>query len=265
VIAGGAISSAAMTRTLLLIALMMLPLLGCEGNALYDAELQDSPEGYETFLAKYPDSAEAARIRTRIDELRFTRAKVAKSSQSMRDYLGHHPDGAFVDEARKLEDEIAYRESAHDHTPEAYVLYLDSHPDGAFVGEARFSHDQLTYLPKIAIGELLVEPINMARDPKGPLNGWEIHSDVTNGGDRPLRTVEVAIDYLSPNGNAVKSDKWWAVAPDLGGFPTPPEMKPILQPGDSRTFQWTTAEVPDGASAASFGLRITKVTFKKDD
>lgn len=254
-----------MTRTLLLILLMMVPLLGCEGNALHDAELMDSPESYESFLAKYPESAEAPRLRTRIDELRFSRAKADKSSQAMRDYLTHHPDGTFVDEARKLEDEIAHREAAHAHTPEAYVAYLDSHPDGTFVEEARFAHDQLTYLPKITIADQRVEPINMARDPKGPLNGWEIFAEVVNGGDRSLRTVEMAIDYLSPNGSPVKSDKWWAVAPDLGGFPTPPEMKPTLHPGQSRTFRWTTAEVPDGAQSASFALRVTKVTFKKDD
>ncbi|MCP4873790.1 MAG: hypothetical protein GY898_34310 [Proteobacteria bacterium] len=254
-----------MTRTLLLTLLLLLPLLGCEGNALYDAELMDSPEGYEAFLAKYPDSAEASRLRTRIDELRFTRAKAEKSSQAMRDYLTHHPDGAYVDEARKLEDEIAHREAAHEHTPEAYRAYLDSHPDGAFVEEARFAHDQLTYLPQIAIQDIRVEPINMARDPKGPLNGWEIFAEVVNGGDRSLRTVEMAIDYLSATGNSVKSDKWWAVAPDLGGFPTPPEMKPTLHPQASRTFRWSTAEVPDGAQAANFGLRVTKVTFKQDD
>jgi hypothetical protein len=251
-------------RTPFVIVLLMLLLLGCEGNALHDAELMDSPEGYESFLARYPDSTEAGRLRTRVDELRFSRAKADKSSQAMRDYLTHHPDGVFVDEARRLEDEIAHREAAHDHTPEAYVAYLDSHPDGAFVEEARFAHDQLTYLPKIKIGELSVEKINMARDPEGPLNGWEITAEVTNGGDRPLRTVEMAIDYLSPTKNAVRSDKWWAVAPDLSGFPTPEEMKPTLHPGGTRMFAWTTAEVPDQAAAGSFALRVTKVGFKKE-
>ncbi len=250
--------------SVLALLLLSLSLLGCEANALRDAELMDNPDGYESFLAKYPDSPEAPRIRERIDELRFLHAKGAKSSQAMRDYLTHHPDGAHVDEARKLEDEIAYREAAHEHTPDAYVGYLDSHPDGGFVEEARFAHDQLTYLPKLDIGEITVEPINMARDPKGPMNGYEVTADVTNGGHRSLRTVEMAIDYLSSDGKAVKSDKWWAVAPDLGGFPTPPEMKPTLHPKQSRQFKWTTAEVPDGAAAGKFGLRVTKVGFLKD-
>ena len=88
-----------MTRTLLLILLMMVPLLGCEGNALHDAELMDSPESYESFLAKYPESAEAPRLRTRIDELRFSRAKADKSSQAMRDLRSRDSPGPLKSSA----------------------------------------------------------------------------------------------------------------------------------------------------------------------
>ena len=252
-----------MKRLLIPIALMLL-LTACEGMALRDAELQDSPEAYEAFLQEYPASTQAAELRERIDKLRFLRAKSEKSSEAMRDYMRLHPDGKHVDEARTLEDDLSYKEAAAEHTAEAYQAYLDSHPDGARVEEARWVSGQLTYLPMVGITELVIEPINMANDPKGPLNGYGLSAVITNNGDRSLRVVEMAVDYQGADGKAVKSDKWWAVAPDLGGFPTPPEMKPTLHPTRTRTFSWSTAETPDGYLAGRFGLRVTKVEFLKD-
>jgi len=252
-----------MNRLSLLVAAALLLLTACEGTALRDAEMKDSPEGYEAFLAEYPDSAEAIRLRERIDELRFLRAKSDKTSEAMRTYLTHHPDGAHVDEARKLEDEISYHEAAAENTAEAFRAYLDSHPDGEFVEQARWQHDQLVYLPQISVGEITTQQINMARDPEGPINGWELVVTIQNNGERRLRVVEVGIDYLNAGGASLKTDRWWAVAPDLSGFPTPPEMKPSLRPGDDRKMTWTTAEAPEGWVAGSFAVRVTKVEFKK--
>ena len=252
-----------MSRRLLVLAALLL-LTACEGTALRDAELKDSPEAYESFLAEYPDSVEAQRLRDRVDELRFLRAKSDKTSEAMRSYLSLHPDGAHVDEARRLEDEISYHEAAAENVPDAYRVYLDSHPDGAFVEQARWQHDQLVYLPQLTVGEIVTQRINMARDPEGELNGWELVVDITNVGERRLRVVEVGIDYLNASGATLKTDRWWAVAPDLSGFPTPPAMKPSLRPGDSRTMTWTTAEAPEGWVAGSFAVRPTKVEFKKE-
>ena len=249
----------------LLVPLILTFLLSaCEGMALHDAELEGSPEAYEAFLAEHPDSEKAPELRERIDRLRFLRAKADKSSGAMREYTTLHPDGQYIDEARKVEDELSYNEAAAEHTAEAYQAYLDSHPDGARVEEARFAGDQLTYIPRMLIGPLQVEPVNMAKDPKGPLNGYGVQAELTNGGDRSLRVVEVAVDYLGGSGAAVQSDKWWVVAPDLGGFPTPPEMKPTLHPKQSRMFSWSTAEKPGGWADGRFGLRVTKVEFLKD-
>ena len=251
-------------RRLLIPLFLMLLLTGCEGMALHDAELEDSPEAYEAFLAQYPASARADELRERIDKLRFLRAKTAKTSAAMREYMTLHPDGAQIDEARRLEDDLSYNEAAALHTAEAYQAYMDSHPDGARVEEARFAGGQLVYIPQIKIGAIEVEPINMANDPKGPLNGYGVKAEILNDGDRTLRVVEMAVDYLSAGGAAVKSDKWWAVAPDLGGFPTPPEMKPVLEPRGTRIFAWSTAEKPDGYADGRFGLRVTRIEFLKD-
>jgi hypothetical protein len=253
-----------MRRTLPLIALLLVSLLfGCEGMALHDAELADSPEAYESFLKQYPDSVKADEIRHRIEGLRFLRAKADQSSEAMRGYLALHPDGEHAEEARRLEDELSYNEAAAVHEPAAYAGYLDTHTDGAWVEQARFAHGQLTYIPKILIGEIKVEPVNMANDPKGPLNGYGVQAELTNKGDQSLRVVEVMVDYLGASGQAVQSDKWWVVAPDLGGFPTPPEMKPTMYPDGTRSLQWSTAEKPEGWVDGKFGVRVIRVEFRK--
>jgi len=250
-----------MNRCSLLIALLLL-LTACEGSALRNAELADSPEAYEAFLQKYPDSVEAETLRLRVEELRFLRAKREKKSEALRDYLTHHPDGANVEEARKLEDELSYYEASMSATPQAYQAYLDSHPDGAFVDDARKANDRLLYVPKVGVGEIRSEQINMARDPKGPLNGWQLEADITNNGDRSLRVVEVAIAFLDGSGATLKTEKWWAVAPELGGFPTPPDMIPPLHPTQTRVLVWSTADAPEGWVPGRFGVEVTKLQLK---
>lgn len=259
----GRVTCAAMVRTALLLSLSLL-LASCEGSALRDAELADSPEAYEAFLQRYPDSPKAAELRQRVDTLRFLRAKAERTSAAMREYLALHPDGVHSEDARRQEDERSFAEAAAAGTADAWHGYLDSHPDGSRVEEARFAWGQITYIPKLSVGTPAVERVNMAEDPKGPLDGWGLVADITNTGDRPLRVVEVAIDYLDRGGAVLQTDKWWAVAPDLGAFPTPPGMRPALLPGQTRKLVWSTAEGPPGWAEGSFAVRVARVEFKKD-
>jgi hypothetical protein len=251
-------------RPLIVLAVLALALVACEGVALRDAERVDTPEAYEAFLQRYPASSRAGALRERIDTLRFLRAKVDGTSSAFREYLATHPDGMHAADARRQEDERSFREAAAAGTADALRGYLDAHPDGSRVEEARDAWARITYVPLVAVGEITVQRANMADDPKGPEDGWGLVTELTNGGDRPLRVVEVAIDYLDAGGAALQTDRWWAVAPDLGAFPTPPELRPALPPGGTRVLRWTTAERPNAWAEGRFAVRVTRVEFVQE-
>lgn len=246
----------------LLMLLFAVLLTACEGADLHEAQNLDSPEAYEAFLARYPASAEADRLRERVEQLRFLRAKGEGTAEAMRTYLQHHPDGPSAVLARKEEDQLSFDAAKEEHSADAYQGYLDSHSDGYYVEHARDAKDTILYLPSMSVANLLTERVNMAGDPKGELDGWKVTADVTNGGERTLAVVQCAVDYFDARGQVVRSDKWWAVAPDLGGFPTPPEMKPTLKKGESRGFRFTTSERPEGF-ADRFAVRVTDLQFRK--
>jgi len=242
--------------------LLLALLIGCEGMALHEAELADSPEAYEAFLQEHPSSSEAARLRERIEKLRFLQAKEGKDAASLQKFLALHPDGEHAAEAKAMEDTLAYEEIGKAGTAEQLQAYLDSHPDGEFVEDARGRVKKMQYLPSMSVGEVTQERVNMAGDEKGELNGWKITADVLNGGDKTLSVVEVGVDYLDSKGGVVQTDTWWAVTKDLGGFPVPPWMLKALPKGQTRQFVFSTAERP-AEFADQFAVRVTGVRFRE--
>jgi hypothetical protein len=247
---------------LLLALLTCLFLFGCEGAALHEAETQDTPEAYEAFLQEHPGSAQADRLRDRIEALRFGAAQESGTSEALRGFLAVHPDGKKADEASRLEDDLAFAEAGRTGESAALAAYLDAHPDGAHVDEARATAEKLDYLPAMEARDVKWERINMAGDPKGELNGWAVTAEIHNGGDRTLDLVECAIDYLDATGTAVQTDTWWAVAKELSGFPVPPSARKPLPKNQSRDFRFSTAEKPAGF-ADQFAVRVTSIRVRR--
>ena len=243
----------------LLLALGLLS--ACEGNDLHNAEMRNTPEAYEEFLIKYPESDKADELSSRIDELRFLRAKREKTAAAFLDYLDKHPTSANAEEATRAADELGFKEAEETNTNDAYLGYLKGFPGGAFRDKAEQAAAQIRYVVELSVEDIALQEINLARDPEGPLNGWELTARVRNNGEEKLRVVEVAIDLLAANGTTLKTDSYWAVAPDLGGFPTPEWMKPSLAPQSSRDMIWTTGDIPEGW-ANQVAVRVKRVEFK---
>lgn len=240
-------------------------LLACgEGTDLHLAETENSPESYEAFLEQYPDSAHAAELQVKIEELRFERAMESRNPETLRDYLERHPDSDNVARAAKLEDQVSWQVADAAKTAEAYKSYLDLHPDGKWTTEAGRAHAKYEYVANMTVSEPVSQRVNMAQDPAGPLNGWGVQADVTNTGDQRLRTVKMAIDFLGAEGNVVRIDKWYTVVQDLGPLPVQPHLLPIMEPGETRTFRWTTKETPAGWDEGKFAVRVTFVKVEKE-
>lgn len=250
--------------TLILAASSFLLLAGCDSqqSALREAQVAGTPEAYEAFLAQYPDSVYAESVRKDIEEIRYGRAKDGNQSALWREYLEHHPEGKYVKTARKMEDEVSFNEANETRTAAAYQAYLDSHPSGEFVRTARGEMDELGYLDKVTIDNYRVEKVNLAKDPKGPLNGWGMYADVHNKGDRIIIEAQLELQFTDATGKVLDTRKWWVVAEELVGMPTPPRIQPPLRPENSREFQFTTGEPPEGWNE-SFKLEVTNLRFRE--
>lgn len=250
-------------RTLLTLIALALFLTACEGTAFLDAEKANTPEAYEAFLQEYPNYAQADEVRVKIEELRYEDAWGSRNAGKLRAFLERYPDTEHAAKIRKKEDELAWQEADGTKTGAGYKSYLDLHPEGVWVDKATRLHTKFAYVDSITVSTPVVEKVNMAADPEGPLNGWGLNCDLTNVGDKRLRTVEMRIDYLKADGSIAKSDKWWAVVQDLGPLPVHPVQRPIMEPGETRPFRWTTAEVPPGWDEGKLAVRISDIRFAK--
>lgn len=240
---------------------LLLALSGCQADDLRKAQDADTIEAYEEFLTKYPTAVQAPILKTRIKELKWASVEDGGTSAAARAYLKKYPDGARVKEATRLEDEWAFNEAVEAGTPDALQAYLDTHPQGKFRSKAGLEREELVYRHNMSVGEAEVTRINLAKDPEGPLNGWAVHADITNGGTRTLSEVRVIVEYLDGAGKVLGQDTWWAVATQLVGMPTPPWVKPPLPPTELRRFEWTTGEPPEGW-AQKVNLKIDNLRFE---
>jgi outer membrane protein assembly factor BamD (BamD/ComL family) len=254
-------------RSLFVVALLLLlaPLTGCERNAYQNAEFAGTAEAWESFLEKYPSNMSATDIRERIDGLRFSQAKKDGNIAGFKDYLTRHPSGKHEGEALAAIDLLDYEAAARESSLASFEGYLKAHPDGAYVERSNEAHAKLSYLPKVTLGRATTTRTNMADDPEGKLNGWSLDAEITNTGDRTLRVVELHVDIKDIDGKLLKSDKWWAVAPDLTIQAAPPSMRASLEPGGVRTFNWTYSDMDlerEVPTAKQFVARVTALQFK---
>jgi hypothetical protein len=239
-----------------------LVLSGCEGLALHDARLKDTPEAYETFLTEYPESTEATTLHQRIDELRFEAAVEEGTAAAFRAYLSKHPQGTSALQAQTAEEQAAFTEAAATGTAATLEAYLEAHPKGASVETAKGLLDRILYRDRVGVHDLRVEQVNLGANPDGPLDGWGVFANIVNEGRRTLSLIEIKVDLLDAAGTATSPENtWWAVTPDLGAYPTPEAMKPALAPGASRAFRWTTGATPEDWSK-KVALRVSEVRFE---
>lgn len=244
---------------------LVAALSGCETNAYQNAEFANTAEAWEGFLEKYPANEYAPDIRVQIEGLRFSKTQKQGSLEAYGNYLTHHPGGKHEAEALAAIDLLDYETAVRGASLASFENYLKTHPSGAYIERSEQAHAKISYLPKITLGPGTTSRTNMASDDEGKLNGWRLQADVTNNGDRILRVVELHVDILDVGGKVLKSDKWWAIAPDLTIQAAPPSMRAPLQPGETRGFSWTYSDMDlerEVPTAKSFVPRITALQFK---
>jgi len=227
---------------------------------------KDTIEAYEQYLAEHPDSNYAAEAKGRLETLMYEKAQKDQTLEAYDAYMKRFPKGMFAEKARKEREKYLWEWADETHTVEAWERYLDEYPqhDAKKVREARRRKKAAEYAPNIAIGELQMEKVNLAEDPEGPLNGWMFKAEITNNGDQTLKYLQMTVKFMGEDGKKAGEEKWPLVSANYG-IPVPEEKKEPVKPGETRTWDLMTGNVPEGWEEAGKKAKLvaTGVTFKE--
>ena len=225
--------------------LLFLVAVGC-GDNFADVQEKDTIEAYEEFIKNNPSSGFLMQAEARLEDLFLEKAR-AEGLESYDLYFERFPDGARKEDATKERERFLFSWAEETNTKEGWKKFKEEYPKPAkdHVRVVKAMLKVHKYMDNLEVGGPMVEQVNLAEDPEGPLDGWSISADVTNNGKRTLEQLSMTVVYLDENGKKVGSRKWPAVAP-YWKVPVEEEKKKPFKPGDTITWNWTTGNVPDG-------------------
>lgn len=235
-------------KTHLLASLFAL-LIACEsGPDFNEAQKADTIEAYETFLASDPSTYYKGEIDKRLEELYYDKADADDTLASWDAYLAKFPKSKRAKEAATARGEIAFETAWTGGDIASLEKFATENPNASDKLKKRAASfkDVLAY-GKLSAGEPTVKQVNLGEDPKGPLNGWGVFSDIKNEGDKTFSWVNVTVEFLGDDG-AVLDRKEYALTSPSWNEPATDLQKTPLKAGETRTWSWTLGleEGPDG-------------------
>lgn len=223
-------------RHLLLLAVLMTT--ACDPFAT--AQKTDSVEGYETFLADNPSSPWRPQAEDRLQVLMFQEAKTVDTLPAYDAWLARFPGSSMRDDVMAARESSLFVWARDQNSPESWQAFINEYPTSKKRGNADRGLRTATFREHVTIGTPRASRTNLAENPDGPMNGWLIQADVTNTGDEPFKTV-----VLRPTSPESLSTLDWPVAAERWTMPLTDEQRRPLAPGETRTWSWTTGDLPE--------------------
>lgn len=223
----------------------LVVLLAC-GDPFADAQKTDTIESYEAYLTANPEGRYRLEADSRLRTLYLDKARAEATLEAYDAWLARFPEGPLREKVLTEREQFLYDWALKTNTAEGWKKFVDEYPKAAkdrlTTAERRIA--VIEYLPSLELSEPRVTPINLARDPKGELNGYSFQVDVTNKGSKVLEQLWLTVEYLNDEGRAVGQKEWPVVAPR---FPTPVVEEKLvpMKPGELRTWEWTTGGIPE--------------------
>jgi len=251
-----------MFRTLVL---AMLIACGDGFSAIQQADTPDADPDviipqYEQYLKDYPDGRWVLQANDRLETLYLSKAAKEKSLEAYDAYLEHFPKGKLRKRALEEREGFLFDWAKAEGTSASWNQFLEEYPKAEKLrrAEAKRMIEVLEYLDKVTLSEPRFKQVNMAEDPKGPLDGWGVEVDVTNNGDEVITDMRLKIHYLNEQGASLMAKTWPVVAPT---YPVPieEEKKVPIQPGETRTWWWTDGVLPKGWVEKSVRIEVFKL------
>jgi hypothetical protein len=219
-------------------------LLGaCDSGPTWaQVEEQNTIEGYEAFLAAGPDAFLLPTIEKRLEPLYFDRASKDDSASAWDVYHKRFPEGgANGPLANKKRTEAHFREAVAADTVDRWTQFAADFPKSGWLGTRATGRAECLTYGRLTLGEAAVAPVNMAENPKGPMDGKGVTVPVTNGGDVALEHVGITLWYLSDDGAELSVQDYPLTSPTWQLPATDLQKKPLAA-GETRPWFWSIGD-----------------------
>ena len=241
------------SRPLLLAALLVAFATGCS-DPYQDTRKIDTIEAWEAFLKENPSSSYAAAAEGRLEELMFEAAEKSGKVADWDAYFARFPKGLKFKDAQEGRLGALYHTAETDDTVEAWTAFNEGcaavkscdatwkrwGPKRLKIAENRSSFE---------LGATDMKQVNLAEDPEGPLDGWGFFVPVTNKGNVAIERMVLRIRYFDAEGAELARKDWPVVAKALpGNIPFEDGFDKPIAPGETRTWEWTSGDMPAGWS-----------------
>ncbi len=234
------------------LSLLLLVLATACGNPFGDAQKVGTIEAYETFLAENPGSPYELQARTALEEKYLEKARADKTLEAYDLYLSKFPTGLHREKALDERREFLFAWAEGQDSVAGWNQYLKEYASGGDKKQRQEARKRLRMAEnrdKIELGPVQSEQVNLAENPDGPLDGWGFFVDVTNKGDKAIASLFLKVYYLDEAGKDLSGDSWpVATTKNPGGIPIEDKFKQPLQPGETRTWEYTSGDMPAGWS-----------------
>ncbi|MDP2308703.1 MAG: DUF3426 domain-containing protein [Pseudomonadota bacterium] len=230
--------------------LLCLLLAAC-ADPLGDAQKVDTIEAWESYLGTDPSGSDRITAETRLEQMLVERALKSSKLDDYDAVLKRFPKSrqtAKVQAGRAVAHFVAAEAT---NTPEAWKAFIDQNPaaEATMRKKASARVQVAGYQDKLVIGEVTIEEVNLAEDPKGPKDGWGFSAEVTNTGDKTLDFLTLEVQLLDASGTKLAAKSYpLAGTTGPGGMSLPEEYTKPLKPGDKRVWVYTMGDVPEGWS-----------------
>jgi hypothetical protein len=227
-------------------ALLFLLLAACE-DPYGDAAKVDTIEAWESYLATEPSGSDKLKAESRLEELLVEKTLASTKPEDFDAVLKRFPNTRQAEKLKTGRATAAYAVAEAENTPEAWQKFLDENPTAeATMKKKATNRVQVAgYQDKLVMGEVKVEQVNLAEDPKGPKDGWGFTVEVQNTGDKTLDFLNLEVQMLSADDVKLATASYPLVGQvGPGNLPLPEEYTQPLKPGDKRVWNYTTGDVP---------------------
>ncbi len=243
--------------------LLVTSLTGC-ADPFGDAKKADTIEAWEAYLATSPNGSNKLNADNRLEEMMIARANETKKVTDYDAVLKRYPTTRQKKAIAQKRAEAAFAAAEVTNTAEVWKTFLDENgtADGILKKKARKNVHVFEYVDKLVLSEPVVTQVNLAEDPKGALDGWGFSATITNSGDRTLVYLNIELLLLDDAGTKLKAMTYPAVATTgPGGMPIAEEAQKPFAPGETRTWTYSTGDVPETWKSA---VKVSVDDFRYD-
>ncbi len=239
-------------------------LVGC-ADPYEDAKKADTVAAWQAYIATNPSGSRLLNAQDRLEELLIKQARTSKTLADYDAVLKAFPKSREKKALQKERTEIAMAAAEAENTPAAWETFVKENPwvDGTVVKGVQNKLAVAQYMPNLAFTDVKVEPVNLANDPTGAKDGWGFTVTVTNKGDKTINQMNMVVALLDDAGATLRVTPYEPLvgAKYSTGQYTPEEIAAPLKPGESRTWNTTTGDVPEGW-AQKAKVVPTKIAFE---